>query len=66
MIGRTDLLQQVSRGSEFLDDLDLNPLLAQGYPSIGCRPCTDRVEGGADPRSGRWAGSDKTECGLHL
>jgi phosphoadenosine phosphosulfate reductase len=47
-------------------NVPVNPLLAQGYPSIGCRPCTDRVEGGADPRSGRWAGSDKTECGLHL
>jgi phosphoadenosine phosphosulfate reductase len=44
----------------------VNPLLAQGYPSIGCRPCTQPVTPGADPRSGRWAGSDKTECGLHL
>jgi phosphoadenosine phosphosulfate reductase len=47
-------------------DVPVNPLLAQGYPSIGCRPCTQPVEPGADPRSGRWAGSDKTECGLHL
>jgi phosphoadenosine phosphosulfate reductase len=42
-----------------------NPLLADGYLSIGCRPCTTRVEPGADPRSGRWAGRVKTECGLH-
>jgi phosphoadenosine phosphosulfate reductase len=47
-------------------DVPINPLLAQGYPSIGCRPCTQPVEPGADPRSGRWAGSEKTECGLHL
>jgi phosphoadenosine phosphosulfate reductase len=43
-----------------------NPLLDQGYPSIGCMPCTSKVEPGDDPRSGRWAGRDKTECGLHL
>lgn len=43
----------------------LNPLLSQGYPSIGCAPCTQRVAPGADPRSGRWAGLAKTECGLH-
>ncbi len=43
-----------------------NPLLDQGYPSIGCMPCTSRVEPGADPRSGRWAGRDKSECGLHI
>ncbi len=43
----------------------VNPLVADGYPSIGCHPCTRRVEAGADPRSGRWAGRDKTECGLH-
>lgn len=45
--------------------LPVNPLLADGYPSIGCAPCTQRVAPGADPRSGRWAGTDKTECGLH-
>lgn len=44
----------------------VNPLVAQGYPSIGCAPCTRRVAPGADPRSGRWAGRGKTECGLHL
>ncbi len=44
----------------------VNPLIAQGYPSIGCWPCTTPVADGEDPRSGRWAGRDKTECGLHL
>jgi phosphoadenosine phosphosulfate reductase len=47
------------------NDVPYNPLLDQGYPSIGCMPTTKPVEPGADPRSGRWAGSDKTECGLH-
>jgi phosphoadenosine phosphosulfate reductase len=42
-----------------------NPLLDQGYSSIGCMPTTTPVAPGADQRSGRWAGSDKTECGLH-
>jgi phosphoadenosine phosphosulfate reductase len=42
-----------------------HPLAGRGYPSIGCWPCTRPVEAGADPRSGRWAGSAKTECGLH-
>ena len=48
------------------NDVPVNPLTAQGYPSIGCWPCTKPVADGEDPRSGRWAGSDKTECGLHL
>ncbi len=43
----------------------VNPLVQDGYPSIGCWPCTRRVEPGDDPRSGRWAGLDKTECGIH-
>jgi hypothetical protein len=47
-------------------DVPVNPLRAQGYPSIGCQPCTQPVHPGADPRSGRWAGMDKTECGIHL
>lgn len=46
--------------------LPRNPLLDQGYPSIGCGPCTKRVAPGEDPRSGRWAGTDKTECGIHI
>lgn len=57
------------------DDLDgyivdngvlVNPLQYDGYPSIGCEPCTNRVAPGEDPRSGRWAGNAKTECGLHV
>lgn len=43
----------------------VNPLVPAGYPSIGCQPCTRKPEPGADPRSGRWAGTSKTECGLH-
>ncbi|MEP3048432.1 MAG: phosphoadenylyl-sulfate reductase [Roseibium sp.] len=46
-------------------DLPPHPLVAQGYPSIGCMPCTDKVAPGEDPRSGRWRGQDKTECGIH-
>lgn len=46
--------------------LPYNPLHDQGYPSIGCWPCTRPVAAGADPRSGRWAGRAKTECGIHL
>jgi phosphoadenosine phosphosulfate reductase len=44
----------------------VNPLVYDGYPSIGCAPCTRRVAPGEDPRAGRWAGSNKTECGLHV
>ncbi len=44
----------------------VNPLTYDGYPSIGCRTCTARVEDGADPRSGRWAGTAKSECGIHM
>lgn len=50
--------------------LPYHPLREQGYLSIGCQPeegyCTNRVKPGEDPRSGRWAGFDKTECGLHV
>jgi phosphoadenosine phosphosulfate reductase len=42
-----------------------HPLEAEGYPSIGCVPCTSKVLPGEDPRSGRWRGWDKTECGIH-
>lgn len=45
------------------NDVILNPLRDRGYPSIGCAPCTSPADGG---RSGRWAGRDKSECGLHL
>ncbi|MEM1022419.1 MAG: phosphoadenylyl-sulfate reductase [Myxococcota bacterium] len=42
-----------------------NPMFDEGYPSIGCEPCTSQVEAGEDPRAGRWKGHDKRECGLH-
>ena len=44
----------------------VNPLVYDGYLSIGCSTCTRRVVPGEDPRSGRWAGTGKTECGIHL
>jgi phosphoadenosine phosphosulfate reductase len=47
-------------------DLPPHPLVAFGYPSIGCWPCTQPVEEGQDERSGRWRGQDKTECGIHM
>ena len=50
---------------QMANGLPRNPLVAQGYPSIGCEPCTSKVAPGEDPRSGRWAGTDKTECGIH-
>ena len=43
----------------------VNPLVFDGYPSIGCAPCTAKPADGADPRSGRWQGKGKIECGLH-
>ncbi|MDR3374289.1 MAG: phosphoadenylyl-sulfate reductase [Ancalomicrobiaceae bacterium] len=59
--GAEDLASYAAR-----HDLPEHPLLAQGYPSIGCMPCTDPVGEGEDARSGRWRGLDKTECGIHL
>ncbi|HXQ47997.1 MAG TPA: phosphoadenylyl-sulfate reductase [Caulobacteraceae bacterium] len=47
-------------------DLPAHPLVEFGYPSIGCWPCTAPVEEGDDVRAGRWAGTDKTECGIHV
>jgi phosphoadenosine phosphosulfate reductase len=47
-------------------DLPPHPLVAFGYPSVGCWPCTNPVEDGEDVRAGRWAGSEKTECGIHV
>jgi phosphoadenosine phosphosulfate reductase len=47
-------------------DLPRHPLEAQGYPSIGCAPCTSKVKPGEDPRAGRWRGWDKVECGIHV
>ncbi|GLE51196.1 phosphoadenylyl-sulfate reductase [Mycobacterium montefiorense] len=51
----------------YIDEHDVlvNPLVYEGYPSIGCAPCTAKPAEGADPRSGRWQGLSKTECGLH-
>ena len=46
--------------------LPRHPLVAKGYPSIGCAPCTTRVAEGEDPRAGRWRGQDKDECGIHF
>jgi phosphoadenylyl-sulfate reductase (thioredoxin) len=48
------------------NDVPYNPLHDQGYPSIGCWPCTTAVIAGEDLRAGRWRGREKTECGLHL
>lgn len=59
-------------GREDIEDYIVNnrlprhPLVAQGYPSIGCAPCTSPVKPGEDPRAGRWRGSNKTECGIHF
>jgi phosphoadenosine phosphosulfate reductase len=47
------------------DSIPYNPLHDQGYPSIGCWPCTRAVLFGEDDRAGRWSGTAKTECGLH-
>lgn len=46
--------------------LPRHPLVARGYPSIGCAPCTSPVKPGEDPRAGRWRGQDKNECGIHI
>jgi len=46
--------------------LPAHPLVEDGYPSIGCMPCTRRVQAGEDYRDGRWSGLDKDECGIHL
>lgn len=46
--------------------LPRHPLVSRGYPSIGCAPCTTRVNDGEDPRAGRWRNLDKTECGIHI
>jgi phosphoadenosine phosphosulfate reductase len=47
-------------------DLPEHPLVSKGYPSIGCVPCTSRVQAGEDQRAGRWRGLEKTECGIHV
>ena len=54
--------------SEYVDahSLPRHPLVARGYPSIGCAPCTSRVSHGEDVRAGRWRGTGKVECGIHF
>ena len=47
-------------------DLPAHPLQAHGYPSVGCWPCTQPAQDGDNVRAGRWAGSDKSECGIHV
>ena len=56
----TDLLDYIRAA-----DLPPHPLVAKGFPSIGCLPCTSRVAPGEDPRAGRWRGRSKSECGIH-
>ena len=53
-------------GHIYANDVPYNALHEQGYPSIGCAPCTSPVQIGEDPRAGRWRGAAKTECGLHV
>jgi len=72
LVGRLKINPLANWSKEELDayvaehDLPPHPLVAQGYPSIGCSPCTSKVAPGEDPRSGRWKGWDKTECGIHV
>ncbi len=56
-----DLLEYIQENR-----LPRHPLVSRGYPSIGCQPCTTAVAPGEDPRSGRWRGQEKTECGIHF
>jgi phosphoadenosine phosphosulfate reductase len=58
-------LQQLEAFSQ-RNNLPAHPLVEDGYPSIGCMPCTRRVQAGEDYRAGRWSGLDKDECGIHL
>jgi phosphoadenylyl-sulfate reductase (thioredoxin) len=53
-------------GHLYAHDVPYNPLHDRGYPSIGCQPCTAAVLPGEDVRAGRWRGSSKKECGLHV
>ena len=59
--GREDLEEYLVN-----NNLPRHPLVAKGYPSIGCAPCTSPVKPGEDPRAGRWRGQDKSECGIHF
>jgi len=58
---RTDIADYIDTHA-----LPRHPLVAGGFPSIGCVPCTSRVAEGEDARAGRWRGQDKTECGIHF
>ena len=49
-----------------VNEIPYNPLHDRGYPSIGCVPCTRAVAAGEDERAGRWTGSGKLECGIHV
>jgi phosphoadenosine phosphosulfate reductase len=57
----SDLLAYIAKAG-----LPAHPLVAKGFPSIGCLPCTSAVKPGEDPRAGRWRGRAKTECGIHV
>lgn len=57
----TDIADYIERHA-----LPRHPLIAKGYPSIGCAPCTSQVQTGEDPRAGRWRDLGKTECGIHF
>lgn len=59
--GRNDLEDYIANNR-----LPRHPLVAKGYPSIGCKPCTSPVKEGEDPRAGRWRGMEKQECGIHF
>lgn len=59
--GREDLAEYIVNNR-----LPRHPLVARGFPSIGCAPCTTAVRPGEDPRSGRWRGKQKSECGIHF
>jgi phosphoadenosine phosphosulfate reductase len=59
--GREDLTEYMVENR-----LPRHPLVAKGYPSIGCAPCTSPVKSGEDPRAGRWRNTQKTECGIHF
>jgi phosphoadenosine phosphosulfate reductase len=59
--GREDLEEYIVNNR-----LPRHPLVARGYPSIGCAPCTSPVKEGEDPRAGRWRGQGKVECGIHI
>ncbi|MBX2814166.1 MAG: phosphoadenylyl-sulfate reductase [Myxococcales bacterium] len=60
-----DWSEEEVRGYLTTHNIPYNPLFDNGYPSIGCAPCTQKVVIGGDPRSGRWQGFEKRECGLH-